>query len=143
MGQTTQPQVAIIDAEAHGQPTVLRMSGEIDLAAAPRLDTAFHELADFPRAEVIVDASLVTFMDTAGGRALILGKARVHKAGSRIVLITSPLVRRLLEIAFPGPLFAARVETMEQAREALRSAQYIQGCACTRIPTVGSQSRSF
>lgn len=111
--------VDIVDIEDHEYGALLRLSGEVDIATAPRLVTAFNELADRQLTEVIVDASLVTFMDGAGLRALTQGEALIHEAGARIALITSRQVGRLLEFIFPEPLFAARVDTMEQAREAL------------------------
>ena len=117
--QTTQLEVEIIAVEEHQHGAVLRLSGEVDLATAQRLVTAFLELADRRLTEVIIDASLVTFMDSTGVHALTQGKARIHEVGSRIALITSPQVRRVLELIFPEPLFAARVDTMEKAREAL------------------------
>jgi len=116
---TTQLQVEIVDLEDHEHGVVLRLSGEVDLATAQSLVTAFFELADRRRTEVIIDASLVTFMDSTGLHALTQGKARIHDEGSRIALITSPQVRRVLELIYPEPLFAARVDTMEQARKAL------------------------
>lgn len=69
--------------------------------------------------EVIVDASSVTFMDSTGLHALVTGKGRMHGSGTTIALIASPQVRRVLELIFPDPLFAARVDTMEHARESL------------------------
>lgn len=117
--QNTQLLVEIVEWEGHEHRAVLRLSGEVDLATAPDLLAAFYELADRRLSDVIVDASLVTFMDSTGLHALTQGKARIHDEGSRIALITSPQVRRVLELIYPEPLFAARVDTMEQARKAL------------------------
>lgn len=57
--------------------------------------------------------------NSSGLNVLVQGKKRIHEVGSRIALIVSPQVRRILELMFPEHLFAARVDTMEQAREAL------------------------
>ncbi len=62
---------------------------------------------------------MVTFMDSTGLHALVSGKDRIHGSGTTIALIASPQVRRVLELIFPEPLFAARVDTMDQARESL------------------------
>ena len=125
-GQTTplqelqhQLQVEIVEVDEHDRGAVLRLSGEVDMATAQGLVAAFVELANRRFTDVIVDASLVTFMDSTGLHALTQGKKRIHEVGSQIALIVSPQVRRLLELAFPEHLFAVRVDTMEQAREAL------------------------
>ena len=116
---TTQLQVEILDLEEHQHGAVLRLSGEVDLATAPSLITVFRDLASRQLTEVVVDASLVTFIDSAGMHALTEGEARLHSSGARIALINSPQVRRLFELVFPNPLFASRVDTMEQAHLAL------------------------
>ena len=97
----------------------MRLSGEVDIATVQGLVAAFVELADRRLTQVIVDASLVTFMDSTGLHALTQGKKRIHEVGSQIALVVSPQVRRILELMFPEHLFAVRVDTMEQAREAL------------------------
>lgn len=117
--QTTQLQVDILDVDDSDHGAVLRLSGEVDMATAPRLGAAFQELADRRLTEVIIDASMVSFMDSTGLHALVKGKRQIHEVGSTLALVTSPQVRRVLELAFPEHLFAARVDTMEQAREAL------------------------
>jgi len=116
---TTQLQVEIVDVEGHERGAVLRLTGEVDIATVQRLVAAFIELADRKLTEVIVDASLVSFMDSTGLHALVEGKRQIHDVGSRIALVASPQVRRILELVFPEPLFAARVDSMEHAREAL------------------------
>jgi len=115
----TQLQIEIVDVEEHEHGAVLRLTGEVDIATVQSLVAAFIELADRKLTEVIVDASLVTFMDSTGLHALVEGKRQIHEVGSRIALVASPQVRRILELVFPEPLFAARVDTMEHAREAL------------------------
>ncbi len=117
--QTTHLQVDILEVDDRGHRAVLRLSGEVDMATAPRLEAALQELADRRLTELIVDASMVTFMDSTGVHALVKGKQQIHETGSSLALVASPQVRRILELAFPEPLFAARVDTMEQAREAL------------------------
>lgn len=117
--QTTQLQVDIFEVDDRDDGAVLRLSGEIDLATASRLEAAFQELADRGLTEVIIDASMVSFMDSTGLHALVKGKRQIHEVGSSLALVVSPQVRRVLELVFPEHLFATRVDTMEQAREAL------------------------
>lgn len=94
---------------------ILVLSGEIDMATAPRMVSRFQELADKGLTEVIVDAREVSFIDSSGIHGLIEGKRIIHEKGSTIVLVPSRQVRRVLEIVFPEPLFAARVDSMDEA----------------------------
>jgi anti-sigma B factor antagonist len=112
-------EVDILDVDDRENGAVLRLSGEVDMGTASRLEAAFQELADRRLTEVIVDASMVTFMDSTGLHALVKGKQLIHETGSSLALVASPQVRRVLELVFPDPLVAARVDTMEQAREVL------------------------
>lgn len=98
--------------DAHHHP-------QLDMATASRLKEAFQELADRGLTEVIVDALMVSFLDSTGLHALVAGKRVIHEAGSNLALVVSPQVRHVLELVFPEHLFAARVDSMEQVREAL------------------------
>jgi anti-sigma B factor antagonist len=94
---------------------ILALSGEIDLATAPVMIARFQELANKGTTDVIIDARGVTFIDSTGLHGLVKGKRIIHETGSKIVLVPSAPVRRLLELVFPEPLFAARLETMDEA----------------------------
>jgi anti-sigma B factor antagonist len=117
--RTTHLQVDLLEVGNRAHGAVLRLSGEVDMTTASRLEAAFQELADRRLTEVIVDASTVTFMDSTGLHALVKGKQLIHEVGSNLALVASPQVRRVLELVFREPLFAVRVDTMEQARDAL------------------------
>jgi anti-sigma B factor antagonist len=99
---------------------ILVLSGEIDLATAPKMVSRFQELADKGLTNVIIDAREVRFIDSTGLHGLIEGKRIIHEKGSQIVLVPSPQVRRLLELVFPGKLFATRVDTIDEALAILR-----------------------
>ena len=47
--------------------------------------------------------------------ALIEGKRVIHAQGTRMFLVPSTQVRRVLDLVFPEPLFAARVASVEEA----------------------------
>ncbi|MFZ0015149.1 MAG: STAS domain-containing protein [Acidimicrobiia bacterium] len=98
---------------------ILVLSGEIDMATAPKMVSRFQELADKGLTSVIVDAREVRFIDSTGLHGLTEGKRIIHEKGSQIVLVPSAQVSRLLELVFPGKLFATRVETMDEALEIL------------------------
>lgn len=71
---------------------------------------------------VIIDATDVTFMDSTGLHALVEGKRMLHEKGSRIYLVPSQQVRRVLELVFPDPLFPMRLDTVAEALLAIDEA---------------------
>jgi anti-sigma B factor antagonist len=94
---------------------ILMLSGEIDMATAPEMVSRFQELAETGLTEVIIDAREVSFIDSSGLHGLIEGKRIIHEKGSTIVLVPSRQVQRVLELVFPEPLFAARVDSVDEA----------------------------
>ena len=83
---------------------VLRLRGEVD-----RLVVAAWEAAapPAPRAAVAVDASAATFLDCRGLRFLLQETAVTRRSGRLPELRRPPrVVRRLVETAGAGPLFA-------------------------------------
>ena len=99
--------------------TILRLKGEIDLSSAELVTDGFAALAGRGLTDVVIDATGVTFMDSTGLHALVEGKRLVHEDGIRIILVPSPQMRRVLEMVFPDPLFAARLDTVEEALAAI------------------------
>ena len=102
------------------------MTGEIDMATADLLHELFSTVAKRKAKAVIVDLTRVSFMDSTGLHALIAGKRMIRDDGSRLFLVPSPQVRRLLELTFPDPLFAVRVDTVEEAVEMI-DASHVAG----------------
>jgi anti-anti-sigma factor len=100
---------------------ILSLSGEIDMATASVVASEFQNLADRGLTDVIVDARNVTFMDSSGLAAFTEGKRIIHERGSRILLVGSKPVRRILDLVFPEPLFEARFDSMGQAKAELLS----------------------
>ena len=108
---------------------VLELVGEIDISSVQIVSSQFEQVAQEPYSAVIIDASGVTFMDSTGLHALVEGKKLIHENGTRIVLVPSRQVRRVLELVFPDPLFATRVETIEEALAAIDSPDTVAGQA--------------
>lgn len=71
-------------------------AGEIDLLSAAQFEQALAPTCD----KLTVDLSSVTFMDLAGLRSLVRAARKSH-----VRLVTSPVVRRLLEVTATGALF--------------------------------------
>lgn len=98
---------------------ILRLAGEIDISSVHVLNEQFEVAAKARCKELVIDATDVAFMDSTGLHALIDGKRLIHQNGSRIALVPSRQVRRVMELVFPDPLFAARVDTVAEALEYL------------------------
>lgn len=98
---------------------IVRLKGEIDISSAHLLTAQFSALAAETHPTVILDATEVSFMDSTGLHALVEGKRALHDNGMRIFLVPSRQVRRVLELVFPDPLFAFRLESVEEAMAAL------------------------
>jgi len=84
-----------IETGSHG-PTV-RVSGEIDIATAPRLRACLASLAD--ELVVAVDLSDVPFVESSGIAVLIAEHKRRAAAGGQLVITgSSPLALRVFEL---------------------------------------------
>lgn len=71
-------------------PAVLRVVGELDLAAVPAIRAAFATVeAGEPRA-VAMDLGGVTHLDSVGLRALLEGARRATAAGRRFIVVAPP-----------------------------------------------------
>ena len=76
----------------------LRLAGELDLAAAPRLTEALLDFAS-AKGEVHLDLTEVSFLDSSGLRVILaLARSRVDK-GSVVLLDPTAAIVRVLEIA--------------------------------------------
>ncbi|WP_030398348.1 STAS domain-containing protein [Kitasatospora purpeofusca] len=77
-------------------PLVVRVGGEIDLAAAPRLRRRLTTVLE-ARREVVLDLSEVTFMDCSGLGVLVRARNQADRSGKRLVLrgVGRPVARLL------------------------------------------------
>ena len=79
---------------------ILRPTGEVDLATVALLEEELAASAAIEGADVAVDLSGVTFMDSTGLRALLAANQQLSGAGRRLVIIVAGgPVDRLLDIS--------------------------------------------
>lgn len=120
MKETAGENLLAVEIEPIRDSTVIvRLKGEVDISSAHLLTNQFSEMAADPHSTAILDATEVTFMDSTGLHALVEGKRALHDKGTRIFLVPSRQVRRVLDLVFPDPLFALRLDTVEEALSAL------------------------
>lgn len=87
---------------------LLRVSGEVDLLTAPRLDAALADGLGAGR-PLTVDLRGVTFIESSGLRSLLEARRRADGAGP-VVLVVRPegVVARLLGLTGVTDLFEVR-----------------------------------
>ena len=79
--------------------SIVHVVGELDIASSDLLDTTLRALAQRSQGRVVVDLSRVTFMDSAGLRALVRARERMDQCGRWLVTRgASGQPRRLLDI---------------------------------------------
>lgn len=83
-------------------PIRLRLSGELDLAAAPELERQLRKLDG----DISIDCAGLTFIDLCGLRPLFSAHWRCIDRGTRLVLVDPPpCLTRLLMLTDLGTVF--------------------------------------
>ena len=101
-----------ISAESRGGIKILLVSGEIDLSTASRLGQTLEQALD-PGAPLIADLAEVTFIDSAGARALALAERAATALGADLLIVPSEFVSRVLSLAGLEPVFRLYAESAE------------------------------
>ncbi|MEY2420480.1 MAG: anti-sigma factor antagonist [Acidimicrobiaceae bacterium] len=99
-----------IASNLDGDVARVAIRGELDINSAPRLIAALHEVARPPVRRVDLDCEGVTFLDSTGLRALIVGRNEATRLGVDLELVdASPAVSRVVEMTgLAGLLTGAR-----------------------------------
>jgi anti-sigma B factor antagonist len=80
--------------------TVVTVRGELDMATTPELRATLAEVLAFSPDRLVVDAHLLTFVDSTGLSALMLAERRCRIQGGQLVLRDpTPVLRRLIDLA--------------------------------------------
>jgi anti-sigma B factor antagonist len=95
------------DEGVGGQVCVLRVSGEIDVATAPRLRQRLVTLADEGTRVVVVDLSAVSFVDSTALGVLVSGAKRLRGDGGDLrLVVTEPHIAKVFAITGLDDVFA-------------------------------------
>lgn len=95
--------------EAGPHANVITASGELDLAAAPAIRDAVEELTDRGHADIVIDMSGATFIDSTVIGMLVGRLRELRAAGGSIALVCAePNVLRTLEVAGVERVFTIR-----------------------------------
>jgi anti-anti-sigma factor len=86
-----------LTVERYDSVATVVVSGELDLATAPRLSAAVAEHGDAKL--LVLDMTPTTFIDSTGVRALLHADRRTAGSGSRLVVVAGDgAVRRVMEL---------------------------------------------
>ena len=95
--QADEQDMHVVIDSTEASRTVCRLSGALDWEHAAQLGAALAACGE--AANLAVDLSDVSFMDSAGLRVLVGGVRRVHYGGGEVVVCGArPNIRRLLEL---------------------------------------------
>lgn len=84
-----------VEVTQHGDWSVLRVDGEIDIATAPRLREQLIALVNEQRYHLVIDMETVEFIDSTGLGVLIgaLKRVRAHDGDLQVVLTDSRILK--------------------------------------------------
>jgi anti-sigma B factor antagonist len=86
----------VLETTRIGSHDVIVASGEIDLASAPKVESAIEGFSGQP---VVLDLRRVEFMDSAGLKVLLNQRSRLEESGGSLRLVVGEgAVVRLLEL---------------------------------------------
>lgn len=79
---------------------ILEVSGDVDMSSTARLEAAVDDsLGLAPGAALILDLSGVAFLDSSGLRTLLAAHRQAAASGSRLLIVPSPSITRVFELA--------------------------------------------
>ena len=102
----------------HGDRTVVRLGGEIDVYTAPFVREKLDEQIHAGRADLVVDLSDVTFLDSTGLGVLVGGlkRVRAHEGSLRLVCSQERILKifRITGLTKVFPIHATLDEALAQ-----------------------------
>lgn len=133
MNTNTSPSTFWIATETRDRATVLVVNGDLDISTSPMLEAAFLSCLREQPPTIAVDLANVSFMNGAGIRALLVGRARaaehrarfhVVRASKAVERLMTPGLRAVLAAAEPVP--APHVPSAPQAPSRTRVLECIE-----------------
>jgi anti-sigma B factor antagonist len=116
---------AISQRELDKRTSVIAIKGELDLSTAPSLKWTLVDLLDAGHSQLVVDLSLVTFMDSTA-LGVLVGVNRSLSKGARLAIACAPpSVLKIFEVSgLDGAfdMFSTLDEALAYARRSAASA---------------------
>lgn len=106
----------------HSGPTMLQISGEVDLSSAHELRTRLADLIDAGHRCLVLDLSGMSFCDATGLGAFLAGHQRMSQRGGWLGLCgMQPIVARIFHITSLDEVFSIYATPEEALRAGRRS----------------------
>jgi len=97
----------VFDVRPDRDRAVLRVAGELDMAAAPSVAAAVDELLEAGFARVVIDLSALSFLDSAGVHMLVSAHHAAERRTCELSLVRGPRdIQRVLELTATDSLLA-------------------------------------
>jgi anti-sigma B factor antagonist len=88
-----------VKTSSEGDSVRLSLSGELDLASAPRVEEELRSVELQSPPLIVLDLRELTFMDSTGLRLLVLADSRARDAGRRLTIVPGPdTVQRVFHV---------------------------------------------
>lgn len=88
-----------VEIGQHGDWTMVRAEGEIDLSNVDRFEAALNEAVETSREGFLIDLSQTTYLDSAGIQAILSAYRRARSRGKMISIAAgNPNVQDLLGV---------------------------------------------
>ena len=87
----------VISTDREGSKAVVRLDGELDLYASPKLTSVVGDLLSEGVTTIEIDAGALTFADSAGLRAFLIARKDADAGGASLAVteVSEPLDRVL------------------------------------------------
>jgi anti-sigma B factor antagonist len=110
-----------IEREARDEMDVVHLQGSLDAYSFPRLESAFAELTELKRHQVILDCAGLEYISSAALGALISFARRAHEQNGDLKLAAvSPKIMSIIELLGFNKILEI-VPDVEQAAETFSS----------------------
>ena len=88
-----------VTSEQHGDSAHLRLSGELDISSAAKVDDELARVEQDRPELIVLDLRQLAFMDSTGLRLLIAADTRARKQSRRLLIVKGPeAVQRVFRI---------------------------------------------
>ena len=79
-----------VTSEQHGQTVLVKLSGELDISSAPKVEDELARLEPDHPEVIVLDLRNLAFMDSTGLRLLIAADTRARQQDRRLTIIKGP-----------------------------------------------------
>ena len=88
-----------VTIEEHGDAVRFRLTGELDISTAQRLEDDLHRIEAERPALIVLDLSGLAFLDSTGLRLLITADARAREDGRTLEVVRpNEMIQRVLRL---------------------------------------------